>query len=104
MENLLFVLRIALFIQGHLMVLLDPWEDAGRALRGCTPPLPVSFYLEGGQDAKRPTMRLTCAGEKIPQCLPLISSDCTPAPAWDDPNSPAFYIFTMPNSLSCTDD
>lgn len=79
---------------GAAAILLDPREKPDQALRSCAPPLPVSFYLEGGQDTQRPTMRLTRAGEKIPQCLPLISSGCTPAPAWDDPNSPAFYIFT----------
>ena len=79
---------------GAAAVLLDPRENPDQTLRGCTPPLPISFYLEGGQDTQRPIMRLTRSGEDSSQCLPLFSSGCTPAPVWDDPDSPAFYIFT----------
>lgn len=79
---------------GATAVLLDPRDNLEQALSVCAPPLSVSFKLEGGKSNPRPTILLTNLEEDLIQCLPLVSSGCTPAPICDDPNSPAFYIFT----------
>lgn len=79
---------------GAAAVLIDPREGAERALAGLAPPLAVSFHLEAGGDIHRPVLLLTQAWEEPPLRLPLVSSGCTPAPAWDNPDAPAFYIFT----------
>lgn len=79
---------------GAAAVLIDPREGSERALAGLAPPLAVSFHLEAGGDIHRPVLLLTRAGEEAPLRLPLISSGCTPAPAYDGPDAPAFYIFT----------
>lgn len=79
---------------GAAAVLIDPREGPERALVGLAPPLAVSFLLEAGGDIHRPVLLLTQAGEEPPLRLPLVSSGSTPAPAWDDPDAPAFYIFT----------
>lgn len=79
---------------GAAAVLIDPRDDPERLLSGCVPPLAVSFRLEAGGDSRRPVLLLARAGEGAPLRLPLVSSGCTPAPACDDPDAPAFYIFT----------
>ena len=79
---------------GAAAVLIDPRDDPERILSTCLPPLAVSFHLEAGEDSQRPVLLLTRAGESAPLRLPLVSSGCTPAPACDNPDAPAFYIFT----------
>lgn len=79
---------------GAAAVLIDPRDGPERTLAGCAPPLSVPFCLEAGNDIRSPVLFLARAGEQTPLQLPLVSSGCTPAPAYDDPNAPAFYIFT----------
>ena len=79
---------------GAAAVLIDPRDSPEQALSGCVSPPSVPFRLEAGGDSRRPVLLLARAGEGAPLRLPLISSGCTPAPACDDPDAPAFYIFT----------
>lgn len=79
---------------GASAVLIDPREEPAQAIANCAPPLTVSFHLEAGGDIHRPVLLLARAGEGTTLRLPLISSGCTPAPTYDDPDAPAFYIFT----------
>ncbi len=79
---------------GAVTILTDPREDPERVLDGCVPPLSVRFRLEAEGSTQRPILSLARAGDDAPLRLPLVSSGCTPAPARDDPNAPAFYIFT----------
>ena len=79
---------------GAAAILIDPRDDPERSLSDCVPPLAVSFFLEARGDIRRPVLLLTRSGEETPLQLPLASSGCTPAPAWDDPDAPAFYVFT----------
>lgn len=83
---------------GAAAILIDPRDDPERSLSDCVPSLDVSFCLEAGGDIHRPVLLLTRAGEETPLQLPLASSGCTPAPAWDNPDAPAFYIFTSGSS------
>lgn len=83
---------------GAAAILIDPRDDPERSLSGCVPSLDVSCRLEAGGDIHRPVLLLTRAGAKTPLQLPLASSGCTPAPAWDAPDAPAFYIFTSGSS------
>ena len=83
---------------GAVAILIDPRDDPERSLSDCVPSLDVFFCLEAGGDIHRPVLLLTRAGEETPLQLPLASSGCTPAPAWDDPDTPAFYIFTSGSS------
>ncbi len=83
---------------GAAAVLTDPREEPERALAACEPPLSVPVRLEAGGDVRRPVLLLTRAGDGAPLRLPLVSSGCTPAPPYDDPGAPAFYIFTSGSS------
>lgn len=83
---------------GAVAVLIDPREEPERALAACEPALSVPVCLEAGGDILRPTLLLTRGGDGAPLRLPLVSSGCTPAPLYDDPNAPAFYIFTSGSS------
>ncbi len=79
---------------GAVAVLIDPREEPEQALAACAPPLSVPFCLEAGGDVQRPVLLLSQAGQRAPLQLPLVSSGYTPVPAYDDPDAPAFYIFT----------
>lgn len=83
---------------GAAAILIDPREGPEQALGVCEPPLSAPFCLEEGGDTQRPVLLLTRTGEHTSLRLPLVSSGCTPAPAWDDPDAPAFYIFTSGSS------
>lgn len=79
---------------GAAAILTDPREDTQQALTACAPPLSAAVHLSAGGSIQRPTLLLTRWGEGSPLCLPLAASGCTPAPTHDDPDAPAFYIFT----------
>ena len=79
---------------GAVAILTDSREDPEQVMRSCVPPLSAPFRLEAVGSTQRPILSLTRAGDDVPLRLPLVSSGCTPAPTCDDPNAPAFYIFT----------
>lgn len=79
---------------GAVTILTDPREKPEQMLSSYVPPLSAPFRLEAEGSTQRPILLLSRAGNDTPLRLPLVSSGCTPAPAYDDPNAPAFYIFT----------
>ena len=79
---------------GAAAVLIDPRQDPQRALAACAPPLEVPFLLSADRSARRPTLQLTRQADGASLRLPLCSAGVTPAPVWEDPDAPAFYVFT----------
>lgn len=83
---------------GAAAVLLDPREDPNRALSACVPPLAVSFHLAAAGEGSRTVLLLSRPEEDTPLHLSLTDSGVTPAPAWEETDAPAFYIFTSGSS------
>lgn len=83
---------------GAAAVLIDPREDSQQAVAACSPPLDVAFFLSVDRSPRQPTVLLTRSGGDSSVRLPLCASGATPAPAHNDPDAPAFYIFTSGSS------
>ena len=83
---------------GAAAVLTSPREDAWQAVNACSPPLSVPFFLSADRSPLRPTLLLIRPTAGVSVRLPLCSSGVTPAPAQENPDAPAFYIFTSGSS------
>ena len=83
---------------GAAAVLVSPKEDLRQTAAACSPPLNTAAFLSADGGPLRPAILLRRPGEDAPVRLPLCASGVTPAPVWDDPDAPAFYIFTSGSS------
>lgn len=82
---------------GAAVALVNPREDLRQAAASCSPPLNAAAFLSA-DGLPCPTVLLDRPGAGVSARLPLCAAGAAPAPAWDDPDAPAFYIFTSGSS------